>query len=59
MDGEPCKNFVFDFGDGSPPIQSSTPVVKHPVTVTAIDKYGRKGNDPKNPTKRTPPVQQN
>ena len=72
MDGEPCKNFVFDFGDGTPPVETTSPVVNHPydepgtypVTVTATDKYGRKGNaavnqqviDPKNPKKKQPPV---
>ena len=63
--GNPCKNFVFDFGDGSPPVTSPNPVVNHaydkpgsyPVTVTAIDRNGKKANasltqrvkDPKNP----------
>eukprot|EP01083_Nonionella_stella_P064670 168795_1 len=52
MDGDPCKNYTFDFGDGSPIVHTPKPVVKHqydepgtyPVTVTATDKYGRKGN---------------
>ena len=72
MDGDPCKNYTFDFGDGSPVVHTPKPVVKHaydnpgsyPVTVTATDKYGRKGNaavtqqviDPKNPKKKMPPV---
>ncbi len=63
--GNPCKNFVFDFGDGSPPVQSTNPVVNHvysepgtyPVNVTCTDRYGKKGNaslnqrikDPKKP----------
>jgi len=72
QDGDPCKNYVFDFGDGSPVVHTPKPVVTHsydepgsyPVTVTAVDKYGRKGNaavqqrviDPKNPKKKMPPV---
>ncbi len=71
MDGDPCKNYTFDFGDGSPIVHTPKPVVKHqydepgtyPVTVTATDKYGRKGNaalnqkivDPKNPNPKDPP----
>ena len=71
MDGDPCKNYTFDFGDGSPVVHTPKPIVKHaydepgsyPVTVTATDKYGRKGNaavtqkviDPKNPKKKGPP----
>ena len=47
-DQKPCSNFVFDFGDGTPPITSRDPVVKHPftkpgtypVTVTVTDKDG-------------------
>eukprot|EP01084_Bolivina_argentea_P305748 528215_1 len=42
----PCKNFVFDFGDGSPPIANhvySEPGT-YPVTVTCTDKYGGIGN---------------
>eukprot|EP01084_Bolivina_argentea_P315398 546417_1 len=63
--GNPCKNFVFDFGDGSPPETTTKPVVNHvynepgsyPVNVTVTDRYGKKANasltqrvkDPKNP----------
>ena len=32
LKGNPCKNFVFDFGDGSPPIISTKPVVNHTYT---------------------------
>ena len=72
MDGDPCKTFVWEFNDNTPPIETTTPVINHafsepgtyPVTVTATDKYGRKGNasvnqqviDPKNPKKILPPV---
>eukprot|EP01083_Nonionella_stella_P001036 3001_1 len=72
MDGDPCKNYVFSFGDGTAPIESSTPIVYHPyaepgsypVTVLATDKYGRKGNasvtqrviDPSDPKKILPPT---
>ena len=46
----PCKNFVFDFGDGTPPQQSTNPVLNHtyskpgtyPVKVTCIDRDGNK-----------------
>ncbi len=71
MDGDPCKNYTWDFGDGSPLVHTPKPVVKHaydepgtyPVAVTATDKYGRKGNaalnqkvvDPKNPNPKDPP----
>jgi len=63
--GNPCKNYVFDFGDGSPPVSSPNPVVNHaydkpgtyPVTVIVTDRYGKKANaaltqrvkDPKKP----------
>jgi len=51
-DGDPCKTFVFDFGDGSNPVISEDPVVKHsydvpgtyPVNVTVTDKHGNRGN---------------
>merc|ERR1712228_736213 len=71
-EGDPCKNFVFDFGDGSPPKESTSPIVKHayeqpgsyPVYVTVTDKFGKKGNasfqqrviDPKNSKKNLPPI---
>merc|ERR1712154_736594 len=72
MDGDPCKTFKWDFGDGSPPVTTTTPITNHaydepgtyPVNVTATDKYGKKGNanltqqivDPKDPQKIMPPV---
>ena len=51
-DKDPCKTFLWDFGDGSPPKETKTPIVNHsfeepgtyPVKVTAIDKYGKTGN---------------
>eukprot|EP01084_Bolivina_argentea_P305750 528217_1 len=51
----PCKNFVFDFGDGSPPIANH--VYSEPGTYPVTDKYAKKGNaslnqrikDPKKP----------
>lgn len=51
-DGNPCTNFVYDFGDGSPPLTTTDPVVTHtfdrpgsfPVTVTATDKDGNRAN---------------
>ena len=65
MNGNPCTSFVFDFGDGSPPVTSANPVVNHAydspgsysVSVIAIDRNGKKANasstqrvkDPKNP----------
>merc|ERR1712228_660349 len=71
-EGDPCKNFVFDFGDGSPPKESTSPIVKHayeqpgsyPVYVTVTDKFGKKGDasvqqrviDPKNSKKNLPPI---
>eukprot|EP01084_Bolivina_argentea_P067195 122428_1 len=71
MDGDPCKNYTFDFGDGSPIVHTPKPVVKHqydepgtyPVKVIATDKYGKKGDaklnqlvtDPKNPNSPLPP----
>eukprot|EP00486_Rosalina_sp_Unknown_P002057 CAMPEP_0201566218 /NCGR_PEP_ID=MMETSP0190_2-20130828/5869_1 /ASSEMBLY_ACC=CAM_ASM_000263 /TAXON_ID=37353 /ORGANISM="Rosalina sp." /LENGTH=82 /DNA_ID=CAMNT_0047984651 /DNA_START=1 /DNA_END=245 /DNA_ORIENTATION=- len=72
MDGDPCKKFVWDFGDGSPLETTTEPVTNHaydepgsyPVTVTVTDKYNRKGNanltqqiiDPRDPDKIYPPV---
>ncbi len=49
-DNQPCKNYVWDFGDGSPPVTTTTPVTNHaykkpqvyPVKVTVTDKYGKK-----------------
>jgi PKD repeat protein len=46
-------NFVFDFGDSTPVIQSKKPIVKHkykepgkyPITVTVTDKRGKKNKD--------------
>eukprot|EP01084_Bolivina_argentea_P151404 264257_1 len=29
IDAEPCKNFVFDFGDGTPPVETTKPVINH------------------------------
>jgi PKD repeat protein len=71
MDGAPCKNYTFDFGDGSPVVHTPKPVVQHaydepgtyPVGVVATDKYGRKGNaaiqqkvvDPQHPNPKEPP----
>jgi len=71
-DGDPCKNFIWDFGDNTPRVHTTTPVTNHaydepgsyPVTVTATDKYGRHGDaqvtqrviDPKNPKKKGPPT---
>ena len=47
---KPCEMFVFEFGDGTKPVHSKSPVVKHaydqrgayPVTVEVTDKYGQK-----------------
>eukprot|EP01083_Nonionella_stella_P001035 2995_1 len=71
MDGDPCKTFTWDFGDGSPNETTTTPCINHaynepgayPVTVTVVDKYGRKGDaaltqrviDEDNPDKIAPP----
>eukprot|EP01084_Bolivina_argentea_P067196 122429_1 len=72
MDGDPCKKYVWDYGDGSPPETTSDPVTNHvysepgtyPVNCTVTDKYGKKGNanltqtikDPNEPDKIYPPV---
>ena len=48
-DGDPVKNYVWDFGDFSPKVTTTKPVVNHayekpgtyPVTVTVTDKYGK------------------
>eukprot|EP01083_Nonionella_stella_P064676 168810_1 len=71
IDGDPCKTFTWDFGDGNPPQTTTTPITNHqydnpgtyPVKCTVTDKYGRKSPatltqkiiDPKNPKKKTPP----
>eukprot|EP01084_Bolivina_argentea_P151403 264256_1 len=49
-DGDPCKNYVWDFGDFTPQVRTTKPVVKHafdkpgtyPVKCTVEDKYGKK-----------------
>ena len=71
FEGDPCKSYVWDFGDNTVPVTTTKPWVNHPyeepgtypVKVTAIDKYGQKGSaklsqrvtDPKNPNKPAPP----
>ena len=71
MDSDPCKTFIWDFGDGTPLVETPGPITNHaydepgtyPVKVTAVDKYGQKGNaklsqrvtDPKNPNAPAPP----
>merc|ERR1712130_653672 len=52
QDGDPCKSFLWDFGDNTPKVITSTPITNHcydkpgsyPVTVTGTDKYNRKGD---------------
>merc|ERR1712154_323567 len=49
MDGDPCKTFKWDFGDGSPPVTTTTPITNHvydkpgtyPVKCTVTDKNNR------------------
>ncbi len=73
-DHEPCVQYTFDFGDGSPPEKSNKPIVPHkyahpgsyPVSVDILDKYGKTGKasctqrviDPKDPDAVGPPYAQ-
>ena len=51
-DNEPCKTFVWDFGDGTPKVETKGPYTQHPyqhagvypVTVTVTDKYNKKAD---------------
>ena len=48
MHNQPCKSFLFDFGDGTPPVKSLSPYTTHkyekpgnyPVNLTVTDKNG-------------------
>eukprot|EP01084_Bolivina_argentea_P150808 263322_1 len=52
FDGDKCKQFVFNFGDGSNTFHSTKPIVKYKynkkgiysVHVMVTDKYGNKSN---------------
>lgn len=71
LEGNPPKEYQINFGDGTPVVRTNKPMARHaydqpgtyPVTITAIDKYGNKGQasmtqivkDPRNPTKPGPP----
>ena len=49
--GNPCRNFVFNFDDGTPVVEQSNPVANrahstpgtYPVSAACIDRYGNKG----------------
>lgn len=73
-DKQPCVAYTFDFGDGTAPVTSKDPVLKHsykspgsyPVSVSVTDKYGKTGTanltqrvvDPQSPTAMGPPYAQ-
>ena len=48
-DNEPCKTYLWDFGDGTPKVTTKGPYTQHPyeypgtypVTVTVTDKYNK------------------